>query len=52
MIDTVRGVKKLSFCDPVDLIYVQVPEKLDAIIIGSGIGGLCTAAIMSKVTSF
>jgi len=26
----------------------KVPEKLDAIVIGSGIGGLCTAAIMSK----
>ncbi len=30
-------------------IFIQVPEKLDAIVIGSGIGGLTTAAIMSKV---
>ena len=26
----------------------QIPEKLDAIVIGSGIGGMATAAIMSK----
>ena len=26
----------------------KVPEDLDAIIIGSGIGGLCTAALMAK----
>ena len=28
---------------------MQVPDDLDAIVIGSGIGGLSTAAIMAKV---
>lgn len=26
----------------------KVPEKLDAIVIGSGIGGLCSAALLAK----
>jgi L-2-hydroxyglutarate oxidase LhgO len=30
---------------------VQVPEDLDAIVIGSGIGGLSTAVIMAKVSN-
>ena len=29
-------------------MFVQVPSHLDAIIIGSGIGGMTTGAIMAK----
>ena len=30
------------------MIIIQVPEHLDAIIIGSGIGAMTTGAIMAK----